>query len=157
MFWFQASTSSVKQWTRQSRTISRLLLGIRWDTVEKERKRRLFRRCRWSTLAIRSRSYRKLFVVFCNRFHDAVHQCLVKIEHHGECRGVSGFGWENVSGKDCFIQCGVIWKCFHDKHSNDQQQQNRVDTNRHRHRGHWRLLNRVTTLQLMGCHLQYQL
>ena len=145
----------MKLWTRRSRIISRLLLGIRWDTAEKERKRRLFLRCRRSTLAVRSRAYRKLFVVFCNRFHHAMHQCLVEIEHHGECGSVRGFGWKNMGGKDCFIQCGVIWKGFHDEHSNEQPKD--AITNRHRHRGHWFLLNRVETLQPMEYHLQYRL
>lgn len=39
-----------------------------------------------------------------------------------------------MGGKDCFIQCGVIWKGFHDEHSNEQSKA--AITNRHRHRGH---------------------
>lgn len=152
---FRFITSFAKRWTRRSRIVSRLLLKIRWGTAEKERKHRLFPRCRRSTLAIRSWAYRKLFVVFCNRLHHAMHQCLVEIEHHGECGCVRGFGWKNMSGKDCFIQCGVIWKGFHNKHSTEQPTE--ATTNRHRHRGRWFLLNRVATLQPMEYHQQYRL
>lgn len=132
-----------------------LRLKILWDTVETERKHRHSLRCMWSRLAAPSLTYWKLFIVFGHRLHYAVHQCLVEIEHHGECRGLGGFGWENVSGKNWFVECRVIWERFHDKHSNEQR--GMVDTNRHRRRDRWFLLGKVRIPRQMGYHLLFQL